>query len=363
MTCLFDDGPDYGTNLNFTDDNTAQITFTQGFSFPFYGGKYTSVFINSNGNLTFGGGSTSFIPSVSAFINGLPRIAPYWIDLNPSYAGSGGGVFYKQLPDRFIVSYINLPYYFGPLHPAINTFQIVLYSSGMIGFGYQTLDNNLPAGDAGPSFPLVGIASGSGGPSQIFQYNPPTNPSITLSGTSPQGQLNETQLFWLYNGEDYTLLDKVVPFCCTITIPRGFELDLSRKLEAALAMPKKDCLNCIVEPMTVSTAIPAPCSCGSIVCFIEVKALRVIGTLNIKSSVPIKGIYNRTTSYVGCSSTVCFNKILCIHCNNKKVACVDASFFDEATVQNLTISDLITTTCNGDKIYELRGIVKLLPCC
>src|SRR5687768_4883155 len=36
------------------DDSTLQVTFTLGFDFPFYGQTHTSVFLNSNGGLTFG---------------------------------------------------------------------------------------------------------------------------------------------------------------------------------------------------------------------------------------------------------------------------------------------------------------------
>lgn len=365
MPCLFNEGPDFGTNLNFADDDFAEVDFTENFTFSFYGTTYSSVYINSNGNLTFGGPDTAYTPSFDRFINNLPRIAPYWIDLHPSFAGVGGGVFYQQLPDRFIVSYIYLPYYFGAFHPPINTFQVVLYNTGMIGFGYDTLDNTFPAGDADPAFPLVGLASGAGGSSSIFEYNPPENftPLQTVNG--PKGELNQTQLFWIYNGDDYILIDRVVPFHWKVVVPYGYTLDTERSLEVVIDPSRERYLRCATEPIKVPATIPDPCSCGSgsMTCFVSVNAVRGIGEIPLRGLIPIRQLDNDATSYICSNDRVCFNKILCIGCLNSRSFCNDPAFLDNATVQNVTISDPITKTCCGETIYELRGFVKLLPCC
>lgn len=107
MGCLFDQGPDFGTALSLSDDDFELVGFTGGFTFTFYGINYGSVFVNSNGNLTFNSGDPDFTESFPEFINGNnPRIAPIWDDFNPS---TGGAVFVKQLPDRFIVTWNNVP--------------------------------------------------------------------------------------------------------------------------------------------------------------------------------------------------------------------------------------------------------------
>jgi hypothetical protein len=45
---------------------------------------WTAFFLNSNGNITFGGGDTDHTPSATEFRSGLPKIAPAWADLNPN---------------------------------------------------------------------------------------------------------------------------------------------------------------------------------------------------------------------------------------------------------------------------------------
>jgi hypothetical protein len=246
---------------------------------------------------------------------------------------------------------------------AINTFQVVLCSNGMIGFGYQSLNNNKNQFPFN-SFPLVGVAAGNGGPSSIFKYDPIQNFDVQQTIEGPKGLLDETQLFWVYNGSNYILIDRVVSFCNTVVVPQGFELDRSKPALAGLKTTGTNCMNCVLEPMMVTAKIPDPCrcTCGSHVCRVEIGAVRGIGCIGVRGAIPIKSEGNQTKSYVCTSSCVCFNKILCLQCKYDVNPCNDA-FFASATVQNVRVGRLITQTCNGDKIYELTGLIKLLPCC
>jgi hypothetical protein len=94
--------------LSLSDDDSRKIDL--GFSFPFHGTAYTSVYVNSDGNLTFGSGDgQSADRSVQRFLTVAPRIAALYSDLNPS---AGGKVtFGKPDPDAFVVKYEGVPLY------------------------------------------------------------------------------------------------------------------------------------------------------------------------------------------------------------------------------------------------------------
>src|SRR5262249_25311527 len=51
-----------------------EIPFEAGFHFPFYGKTYSSVFVNTNGGLTFGEGSNLY-PDLIPYLSGPPRIS------------------------------------------------------------------------------------------------------------------------------------------------------------------------------------------------------------------------------------------------------------------------------------------------
>ena len=74
-----------GIILSLGDDDTVEVPL--GFSFPFQGDSYSSVWVNSNGSLTFGSGDTDFSESVGEFLSDQPRIAPLWDDLSPNQGG------------------------------------------------------------------------------------------------------------------------------------------------------------------------------------------------------------------------------------------------------------------------------------
>src|SRR5262249_31681494 len=58
-----------GNPLSLTDDASQQVSFP--FQFSFFGSNYTSAFVNSDGNITFGAGdSASTDRSVSRFNSG-----------------------------------------------------------------------------------------------------------------------------------------------------------------------------------------------------------------------------------------------------------------------------------------------------
>ncbi|MCH7714513.1 MAG: hypothetical protein IH876_00095 [Gemmatimonadetes bacterium] len=112
-----------GRGLFQSDDDSDLKPF--GFTFEFYGVQYTDVWINSNGNLTFGASNSDYDhPDVPDGTNVL--IAPLYGDFNPSQAG---GVFYNTLGtapnQRFVVTWLNVPEY-SPNNTGHSTFQVQL---------------------------------------------------------------------------------------------------------------------------------------------------------------------------------------------------------------------------------------------
>jgi len=73
--------------LSLSDDDSRKVDL--GFAFPFYGTGYVDLYINADGNLTFGSADESTATrDKKRFLTGAPRIAALYADLNPSAAGS-----------------------------------------------------------------------------------------------------------------------------------------------------------------------------------------------------------------------------------------------------------------------------------
>ncbi|MCX7834831.1 MAG: fibronectin type III domain-containing protein [bacterium] len=142
-----------GTNANLTgDDQVVQVSMGA-FSFSYYGAVYTgNISICTNGHVGFGNTSASYsntaLPT-TAF--SAPMILPYWDDLYPP---SGGSIwyYYDQQNNRFIVEWYQVPHISN--NQSLNTFQVQLYSDGLIKFRYQNigaLNNSATIGIQGPN--------------------------------------------------------------------------------------------------------------------------------------------------------------------------------------------------------------------
>lgn len=142
-----------GILLDLDDDDFEEVALQ--FSFPFNGTNYNSVFVNSNGNLTFGNGDTEFSETVSEFLSQEPRIAPLWDDLSPD---QGGLVIADSKAGSFSVSFIDVPEF---MTFNANSFAVTLDSSGDIAIIY----GNVAAVDG-----IAGVTPGgniAGGPGAV----------------------------------------------------------------------------------------------------------------------------------------------------------------------------------------------------
>lgn len=159
------DGPAYtwedissiGQALSLSDDAATSVTLN--FPFKFYGTEYRSMYVCSNGYISFGTQFTSYtntaMPSTATPNN---FVAAFWDDLNPSY---GGTVYYKSYSDRAIVQYQAVAPYSGS---GTFTFQIVVHSTGKIMCYYKSMNGTLTSS-------TIGIENSSGSDGFSIAYN------------------------------------------------------------------------------------------------------------------------------------------------------------------------------------------------
>lgn len=131
------------------DDATAQLTALQlnGFRFGFYGRAFGSLFVSSNGLITFGAGDSSFDNGDLTASPATPTIAVLWDDLDLGFGPQGGQVLWEVrgsgAAQRLIVQWNEVEYYpFESLDADRDTitFQAILFEeNGVIQLNYRDL--------------------------------------------------------------------------------------------------------------------------------------------------------------------------------------------------------------------------------
>lgn len=142
-------------------DSSVPLTLTGPHTVSFYGQTYSSLFVGSNGYLTFGAGDNSWTASAQNHFD-LPRISGHYYDWEPD---DGGTVTVDELLTAggyvLVVTFENVPHYNNPNPPV--SFQMAMSSNGTVRLYYH--DINTLGG-------LVGISDGSTGiypPESNFQ--------------------------------------------------------------------------------------------------------------------------------------------------------------------------------------------------
>ena len=134
-----------GTSIVLTDDDSKLVNL--GFSFTFYGLSYTSLYVNSDGNLTFVSlDKESNDRDLARFSSGPPRIGPFFNDLDPT----GGVVSFRNDSDGTIFIWDKVPEF---ERANTNSFSVKLFKNGNIEFVY---DAKVDA-----EFAVVGISPGA----------------------------------------------------------------------------------------------------------------------------------------------------------------------------------------------------------
>lgn len=154
------------------NDDDVTLAIPLGFNFNLYGTIYTTLFINNNGNVSFGNDFCTFtpfaFPSATAVL-----VAPFFADVDTRNTASGV-VWMKSEANRFTVTWDSVGY-FGNHADKLNTFQLII-SDGtdpLVGIGNNVCfsygDMQWTTGDAsggiggfGGSPATVGVNKGDG---------------------------------------------------------------------------------------------------------------------------------------------------------------------------------------------------------
>jgi len=164
-----------GTPISIGDDDAVPVTLTR--PFRFQGQTYNSLFVNSNGSLSFGAGDTSFLGTVPAFLAGPPRISPLWTDLDPEGSLGNQGVVLVDTESRpAAVHFVSVSQFFSS-NP--NYFTAELRDQGGIGIKW---------GPTARGAALVGTTEGGGAAD-------PGPTDLSKRGLRPLGTTYENFLF------------------------------------------------------------------------------------------------------------------------------------------------------------------------
>ncbi len=127
---------DDGSYMDTTKACRCASAIKLNFDFYISGVKYDSIFININGNVTFGAAYSTYSSEPLSSIKVPAMVAPFWADVDlllPVEGGTGkygqGKIFYQSNPTNFIILWKDVGYYQNSVlwYPEqTNTFQLVI---------------------------------------------------------------------------------------------------------------------------------------------------------------------------------------------------------------------------------------------
>ncbi|XP_028410519.1 sushi domain-containing protein 2-like isoform X2 [Dendronephthya gigantea] len=148
-------GPDNGDLQAPINDDGSTGRINIGFSFPFFDDDHDSLFVNTNGVISFLREVSQYTPDPFPLSNNRRLVAPFWADVDTR---KGGVVYYRETQDfsirtriseeirnffvrqrgflakwALIVTWLNVARFGGPSSPN-NTFQTILATDGVSSF-------------------------------------------------------------------------------------------------------------------------------------------------------------------------------------------------------------------------------------
>ncbi len=172
------DLPGFHSNTLQRNDDGSTGAVPIGFTLNFFDKKYTQLYVNNNGNVTFDGPLGQYVPFGLAGTN-LPIIAAFFADVDTRPLGSDEvsyGTDTVEGRQAFGVDYFRVGYY-SEMADRLNTFQIVLISRpdtgednfdielnySQITWDQGSLSHNVSA--------VAGYSNGSGNQNSLFQLS------------------------------------------------------------------------------------------------------------------------------------------------------------------------------------------------
>ncbi|HEU4717940.1 MAG TPA: hypothetical protein VFU15_08895, partial [Bacteroidia bacterium] len=208
-----------GTQVNGLGDDNFVGPIQIGFQFRYYWYQESKVWIGSNGYVEFGPGNLAAnfpsIPDPTGVNNYIGGIVSDLTFLDPTNPGK---VFYKSLPDSFVVEYQNVPYWDAnpPYYnqASSNTFEIILnrvdssitvnfqsYSGTSFSNYTSGIENNI--GNMG----LQPLAYQPPQQAYTLKYYYPINPpAVTDAGVDWNYMDGDGGIFLASQGAPYTLV-------------------------------------------------------------------------------------------------------------------------------------------------------------
>lgn len=204
------------TNTLPANDDESTGAVDLGFTAKFFDASYTSLYVNNNGNVTFGSATPAFDPGplVDA---GVPIIAPFWADVDTTGPGSGlvtyGTTTFDGHP-AFCVNWDGVGVgYFASHDDKLNKFQLLLVERSDVNpedfdilFNYDQIQ--WETGDASGGFEGLGGNSARAGYSNGVPETPAS--SFELPGSAENGAFldSNTSTGLIYNSRDSAVLGR-----------------------------------------------------------------------------------------------------------------------------------------------------------
>ena len=124
----------YNANATARGDDTSNLIVNLPFAMNWNGTNYTQIYINTNGNCTFGAGYTGYNPNTTLAAPNRNIMAPFWADLDTRNTATGqvtystttaGNIPQVNGRNAFFVNWVNVASYNNQATP-LKPFQLVL---------------------------------------------------------------------------------------------------------------------------------------------------------------------------------------------------------------------------------------------